>query len=92
MILNFGNPEVDWNKNPTPIEGLPDDVIQTLLHYMYSECLPESLEEETAHKCLLASKNIPGFEKFTELCEFFLKNTALKQCRLLHIQIYLQYL
>ena len=78
-ILKLAVPEVDWTSSPPPLSGLREDVLHTILHHIYSECLPKGLSEETAKACLKAVKKMQGFEKFTELCETFLKNTALKQ-------------
>lgn len=72
-------PSIDWKKAPTPLTGLPEDVLQTILHYIYSECLPRGLTEETVQNCVKSVKNIPELADFQKLCDTFLQNTALKQ-------------
>jgi hypothetical protein len=78
-ILALAIPEVNWNSTPMPLTGLPEEVIQMMLYYAYSECLIKGLSEETARLGLKAAKGLRGFEKFSKLCETFLTNTALKQ-------------
>ena len=78
-ILQLACPEVSWEESPTPLDGLSEDVLTTILHYLYAECLPSGLAESSAESCLKATAAIPGFQKFQHLCETFLKNTALKQ-------------
>ncbi|XP_067143399.1 uncharacterized protein [Centruroides vittatus] len=79
IVLQLGNPEIDWTQSPTPLQDLPEDVLYATLYYIYCECLPDNLQEETAMNCLHLLAHIPGFRKFEELCELFLKNSALKQ-------------
>ena len=77
-------PSIDWSKTPTPLTGLPDDVLQTILQYMYAECLPRGLTEETVHNCVKYAAKIPELTDFITLCNTFLQNTALKQRMYFH--------
>ncbi|XP_059139140.1 LOW QUALITY PROTEIN: uncharacterized protein LOC131927488 [Physella acuta] len=79
MILKLSSPEIDWTAPSTPLSGLPEDVLKVTLHYLYAECLPRGLSESTAQKCCKLVGKLPGFAKFGQLCETFLKNTALTQ-------------
>jgi hypothetical protein len=67
---------------PPPLTGLKEDVLYAVLYYAYSECLPRGMSEATCKACIKAVNKMPGFSKFSELCETFLKNTALKQRKL----------
>ncbi|XP_013783752.1 uncharacterized protein LOC106467912 [Limulus polyphemus] len=78
-ILNLGNPAIQWDQQPCPLQGLPVDVLYVTLYYLYCECLPAGLQEETTKSCLQKVAHLPGFTRFGELCELFLKNAALKQ-------------
>ncbi|XP_064635771.1 uncharacterized protein LOC135492948 isoform X2 [Lineus longissimus] len=78
-ILNLSVPSIDWNKTPPPLTGLKEDVLYAVLYYVYSECLPRGMSETTCKACIKAVNKMPGFLKFSELCETFLKNTALRQ-------------
>lgn len=77
-ILSLSIP-LDWNQYHHPLRGLPEDVLQVVLHYLYSACLPTALTEETAKHCIQAVSKLPAFSRLTELCEMFLKSNALKQ-------------
>ncbi|XP_025114825.1 uncharacterized protein LOC112576505 isoform X1 [Pomacea canaliculata] len=79
VILRMSLPEMDWLSNPPPLTGLPEEVLQTMLHYLYCECLPPGLTETTAKACVKTLGKVQGFAQFSHLCETFLKNTMLKQ-------------
>ena len=79
IILGLSAPGLDWTAPVPPLTGLPEDVVQTTLHYLYAECLPQGLTETTARRCVKMVGKLPGFAKFGQLCETFLKNTALTQ-------------
>ena len=66
----------------SPLSNLPEDVLHTALHYVYCESLPTGLSEATAKSSIKLLGKTPGFAHFTQLCETFLKNTALKQRQL----------
>ncbi|GFY36985.1 BTB domain-containing protein [Trichonephila inaurata madagascariensis] len=76
-ILKLGNSAIDWDISPCPLANLPEDVLYTILHYLYSECLPDPLDDETAKSCLAVTCDLPGFEEFKEICQLYLKNNAL---------------
>lgn len=78
-ILSLTTPHIDWTKTPSPLTGLPDDVVQTTLYYMYAECLPRGLTEETVQNCVKYVRKIPELADFISLCNTFLQNTALRQ-------------
>ncbi|KAK7869304.1 hypothetical protein R5R35_012870 [Gryllus longicercus] len=78
-ILRLSAPELDWSSQPPPLSGLPEDVLGTILHFLYSECLPVNLAEQTARQCISAASSLPGLERLVQMCELYLKNMALKQ-------------
>ncbi|XP_077980159.1 uncharacterized protein LOC144435438 [Glandiceps talaboti] len=78
-ILQLSCPSMDWQGSPPPLSNLQADLLHTILFYLYAECLPEGLTEDTAKLCHKTASKLPGLEKLAELCETFLKNTALKQ-------------
>ena len=78
-ILGLAVPCLDWEATPPPLSGLPEEVVLTCLHYLYAECLPEGLSEDVAHACIKAVHKIQGLGRFEQLCETFIKNTALRQ-------------
>ncbi|KAL5019275.1 hypothetical protein ScPMuIL_004997 [Solemya velum] len=79
IILCLSAPDVEWSSSAMPLSGLSEDVLQTALYYLYTECLPRGMLESTAKACVKALGKSEGFSRFTDLCETFLQNTALKQ-------------
>ncbi|RWS01741.1 uncharacterized protein B4U79_04822, partial [Dinothrombium tinctorium] len=82
VILHLANPTINWLENDsTPLDGLPQPIIEPILHYLYSECLPVNFSEEVAQSCIEVIKQhkLTGFEKFTELCQIYIKNTSVKK-------------
>jgi hypothetical protein len=93
-ILRMGAAELDWESwlkrrddaagdsdvalSPPPLSGLPEDVLTTVLHFVYSLSLPPGLSEETAQKCIDLAAKLPGFEPFDAACQTYLSNSSLK--------------
>lgn len=78
-ILKLCAPELDWKQEPPPLTGLPEDVLGTILHYLYAECLPQNLSENTARQCISAASHYPCLAPLVTLCEHYLRNVSLKQ-------------
>ncbi|XP_061196240.1 uncharacterized protein LOC133204507 [Saccostrea echinata] len=76
VILNLSIPQHDWNSSP--LNGMADNILTTIFHYLYNECLPSGLSEDTAKDCIKVLEHMPEFNAFTVLCQTFLRNTALK--------------
>ncbi|XP_069124343.1 uncharacterized protein [Argopecten irradians] len=79
LILGLSCPEMDWWHSPPPLTGLREDVLGTVLHFLYTECLPKGLSEDTVKDCIKTVGKLPGMDNFVKLCNTFLKNTALRQ-------------
>ena len=58
--------------------GFSDEVTQTVLHFVYSRCLPSNLSKQTAQQVMDFARNQPNFKGLAKLCEKFLKNTQLQ--------------
>jgi hypothetical protein len=98
-ILRMGAAELDWESwlkrrddaagdsevvlSPPPLSGLPEDVLATVLHYVYSLSLPPGLSEDTALKCIDLAAKLPGFEPFDAACQTYLRNSSLKHSNLI---------
>ncbi|XP_075557795.1 uncharacterized protein LOC142589950 isoform X1 [Dermacentor variabilis] len=81
-LLRLSCPAVEWAAGkPSPLDGLPEDVVAAALHYAYADCLPPTLTEEAAKACvsLLSPPAAVGFERLVDLCELFLRSMAVKQ-------------
>lgn len=68
---------------PPPLSGLPEDVLATVLHFVYSLSLPPGLSEDTATKCIDLAAKLPGFEPFATACQTYLNNSSLKHRNLI---------
>ncbi|XP_076029990.1 uncharacterized protein LOC143018496 isoform X2 [Oratosquilla oratoria] len=78
VILSACVPDLNWTSDPPPLANTEDIVLETVLHYMYSCCLPHQLTVETAEKSIEATKGLEGFEDFVRMCEVFIVNTRLR--------------
>ena len=76
ILLSLAVPSHNWKLSP--LNGMPDHVLTTLVHFLYNECLPAGLSEETARDCIKSLTPMPEFNTFTSLCQTFLRNTALR--------------
>nr|XP_022318373.1 uncharacterized protein LOC111121395 isoform X2 [Crassostrea virginica] len=76
ILLSLAVPSHNWKLSP--LNGMPDHVLTTLVHFLYNECLPAGLSEETARDCIKSLTSMPEFNTFTSLCQTFLRNTALR--------------
>lgn len=77
-ILQLSAPDLDWTADPTPFSGLREDVLGTILHFLYAECLPANLTESTARQCISVAATYPCLSPLTSLCHHYLRNMALK--------------
>lgn len=77
-ILKLSSPELDWTARPPPLTGLPEDVIGTILHYFYAQCLPMGLEESMVKEVIAAASDLKGLEPLVSMCHLYVKNLALK--------------
>lgn len=78
-ILKLSAPELNWNQESPSLSGLREDVLGTILHYLYAECLPANLAEATAKQCISAASSYPCLSPLVTLCQHYLRNMALKQ-------------
>lgn len=60
------------------MNGLPEPVLSATLHFLYSQHLPPSITSQTANLCIEHFQDKQGMESFVELCNSFLKNTAVR--------------
>lgn len=74
----LGN-DIPWQATPHPFTGLSEDVLGTILLYIYAECLPENLTENTAKQVIKTAAQYPSLGKLVNMCQMYLKNMALKQ-------------
>ena len=58
------------------LNELPEPVLATALHFLYSQHLPPSITSQTAKLCIEHFQKQQGMESFIDLCNSFLKNSA----------------
>lgn len=88
LVLSVRFCDAVWWKAADFAPLLPAFAVRALLTYAYSECLPNDISEENVKRTLklvrkwaVHDQAVRGFARFTDLCELFLKNTALKQSK-----------
>ncbi|XP_069955000.1 uncharacterized protein [Cherax quadricarinatus] len=74
IVLESSMPSMNW----TTLCGMDDTALETILHYLYSCCLPSTLTVATAHKSIAATQHLECFEDFRKKCDVFIKNTNLR--------------
>jgi len=75
-ILNTVKINTDEKFLTSSFFGFSDEVTLTLLHFIYSRCLPPNLTRQTAHEVIEFARNQPNFNRLGKLCENFIKNTT----------------
>lgn len=59
------------------LEGLPPEVLETVIHYLYSQSLPSTLAIDTARRCIQHSPR--NMDEFVQMCRDYLHRVTLKQ-------------
>lgn len=79
LILNLIGHGINWKSANHPLSNLPEDVLGTILHFLYSECLPENLSDDTAKQVMsVASQNL-FLSRLSTMCRLYLRNLNLKK-------------
>lgn len=71
-ILSLSLGDFEWQA----LNGLPENVLATVLHFCYSHHLPSTLSSQTAKLCIENLQSQPALSRLVELCRSFLKNTV----------------
>ncbi|XP_044754508.1 uncharacterized protein LOC123313618 [Coccinella septempunctata] len=79
LILNIIGNGIDWHSKNHPLNNLPEDVLGNILYYMYTECLPENLKEETVRKVLSTVEQHPFLNKLSVISRKYLRNESLRK-------------
>lgn len=72
----------------TPVSilyNLPSFMLSPILHWLYADCLPHSLDEETLEKLISVGESQPPLNKLVEPCRKYLKNIRIKKCKKIHV-------
>lgn len=70
MELSKGKPE--------ELVGVPRDILEIVLYYLYSQSLPSDLTTEVANRCIESAPKFLSSE-FREMCQEFIHRASLKQ-------------
>ena len=62
-------------------QQVSDRVLRVLLHYLYGQCLPQSITVDALNACREAVGRVDGFEKFLEMSDLYRRNSALCQSK-----------
>ena len=72
IALNLPESEIE------SLNGLPESVLSTILHFFYSHHLPATLSSATAKLCIEHLREQSSMSRLIESCQCFLKDTALR--------------
>eukprot|EP00057_Strongylocentrotus_purpuratus_P003462 XP_003726708.1 PREDICTED: uncharacterized protein LOC100892203 isoform X1 [Strongylocentrotus purpuratus] len=78
IILKSTCPQLGWDMSPAPLSGTPEVVLSAIIHFLYTECLPDTIDEDSARKVLEVAGKLPGFERLANLCQLYLHNSEVK--------------
>ncbi|KAJ8971383.1 hypothetical protein NQ317_006950 [Molorchus minor] len=78
-ILELQGDGIDWSTDPPPFTNLSEEVLGTILHFLYCECLPDNVTEETARQVITIATAHASLSKLVAICQSYLKNITLKQ-------------
>ncbi|XP_058444020.1 uncharacterized protein LOC131425830 [Malaya genurostris] len=63
----------------TVLNNIPTKMLSTILHWLYCECLPEGLEEETCINLIAMCESTTPLSRMVEPCKNYLRNIQLKK-------------
>lgn len=86
-ILGLLGNDIPWFNQPPPFTGLPEGVVGSIIHWLYTECLPNAMTESIAIQVIDAVKSYHSMSKLVENCESYLKNENLKQRKYITISV-----
>lgn len=78
IVQLLGN-DIPWQAEPPPFFGVSEEVLGTILHFLYAECLPDNMTEATARQVIKVAAHYVSLAKLVSTCQIYLKNMALKQ-------------
>lgn len=62
------------------LNNIPSKMLSTILHWLYCECLPEDLDEETCTSLIVMCESMTPLSRMAEPCKNYLRNIKLKKC------------
>ncbi|ETN67795.1 hypothetical protein AND_000379 [Anopheles darlingi] len=68
------------------LNHLPSNMLATILHWLYCECLPEQLDEDTCIQLINMCESTMPLARMSEPCKHYLRNLQLKKCKYYCVQ------
>lgn len=62
------------------LQTLPFGLLRPICHWLYAECLPTGLDEDTLERLIEFTDGMSRLGKMTELCHSYLQMVRLKKC------------
>ncbi|XP_077301228.1 uncharacterized protein LOC143921733 [Arctopsyche grandis] len=78
-ILGLLGNDLPWTSHPPPFTGLPEGVVGSIIHWLYTECLPNAMTEDIAIQVIDIVKDYPCMTKLVENCQTYIRNMGLKK-------------
>ena len=75
-VLSCLCPDEDWDTIPPFIQDLPANVLQVLLHYLYTGTLMEEQPEDTIRETLKVVESVTCLGPLVKMCKDYLEATA----------------
>ena len=72
VALNLPDSDID------SLNGLPETVLSTILHFFYSHHLPSTLSSAAAKLCIEHLQDQPSMSRVVKSCECFLEDAVLR--------------
>ena len=76
QILRLLAPSIDWRAGP--LRHLPAAAVRVVLHYLYTESLPEGLSLSLAGELPRELRQLPELAPLAELCARYVTNVTLR--------------
>ncbi|CAH0555390.1 unnamed protein product [Brassicogethes aeneus] len=77
-ILRLHCKDINWLSDPPPFDNLPEDVLRIILHFIYSEALPENITEDLAAQVITQVATYDSLARLNEMCQIYLDNMQFK--------------
>lgn len=78
LILNLEAKEINWRSEPPPFSDISEDALGTILHFLYTECLPEELSVSEAGDIIKVASEYKCLERLTDYCRKYIKRMELR--------------
>ena len=71
-----------WNPDNSFFSGMSEEMAELILHFVYGQCLPETMTMKSAVECIGLVDQIPELANLVTACRTFLRNKPLMNSEL----------